>query len=203
MKKASRPSKRKEQGGQPSETCRGTTRSGKKAPIFWDSDGVNGGKSSLRVVLEWMTNPANYDKWRGSDRTSGKTKEALLTDIVDRLKAVGIEHRDSAGVREKINTLEKQFREAEDLRLGTRADITDEKDLRSALLKRSPHYYYLHDVMLDRPSARAKFTSDDQDLAAKEAVRSASASVLQKGEKRSLAIDAASETKKKTQGRRC
>ncbi|KAG7385970.1 hypothetical protein PHYBOEH_008854 [Phytophthora boehmeriae] len=146
-------------------------------------------------VLEWMTNPSNYDRWRGSDRTSGKTKEALLTEIVDRLVAVGIKHRDSTGVREKINTLEKQFREAEDFRLGTGAGITDEKDLRSALLKRSPHYYDLHDVMVDRPSARAKFTSDDQDTAEEE-VRSASLSVLQKGEKRPLAIDAASSTKK-------
>ncbi|POM78164.1 Hypothetical protein PHPALM_4338 [Phytophthora palmivora] len=148
------------------------------------------------VVLEWMTNPANYDKWRGSDRTSGKTKEALLTEIVDRLEAVGIKHRDSSGVREKINTLEKQFHEAEDFRLGTGAGITDEKDLRSVLLKRSPHYYDLHDVMLNKPSARAKFTSDDQDAAAEEEVRSASLSVLQKGEKRPLVIDAESGTKK-------
>ncbi|OWZ21183.1 hypothetical protein PHMEG_0004300 [Phytophthora megakarya] len=61
------------------------TRSGKKPPIFWASDGVNWGKSSLRVVLEWMTNPANFDKWPGSDHTSGKTKETLLTEIVGRL----------------------------------------------------------------------------------------------------------------------
>ncbi|KAE8966578.1 hypothetical protein PR003_g29430 [Phytophthora rubi] len=63
------------------EVARGTTRAGKKAPIFWDSDGVDGGKSSLRVVLDWMTNPANYDKWRGSDRHNGNTKEALLKQI--------------------------------------------------------------------------------------------------------------------------
>ncbi|KAG1706284.1 hypothetical protein DVH05_001432 [Phytophthora capsici] len=106
--KVTRSSKAKKREGQVPEQVdqsgRGMTRSGKKAPIFWDSDGVDGGKSSLRVVLEWMTNPANYNKWRGSDRTSGKMKEALLAEIVAQLKAVGIEHRDSPGVREKINT---------------------------------------------------------------------------------------------------
>ncbi|KAF4034994.1 hypothetical protein GN244_ATG13010 [Phytophthora infestans] len=171
------------------------TRSGKKAPIFWDSDGVDGGKSSLRVVLEWMTNPANYNKWRGSDRTSGKTKEALLAEIVAQLKAVGIEHRDSPGVRENINSLEKQWRQAEDFRLATVAGITDGKSLRDALLKRCPHYDDLHDVMMDRPSARTKVTFDDQDAAEGELL-STCLSVLQKGEKRPLAIDADSSTKK-------
>eukprot|EP00644_Phytophthora_capsici_P000492 jgi/Phyca11/100404/e_gw1.4.1211.1 len=150
--KVTRPSKAKKREGQVPEQVdqsgRGITRSGKKAPIFWDSDGVDGGKSSLRVVLEWMTNPANYNKWRGSDRTSGKTKEALLPEIVAQLKAVCIEHRDSPGVREKINSLEKQWRQAEDFRLATGAGITDEKSLRDALLKRCPYYYDLHDVMM-------------------------------------------------------
>ncbi|KAF4044624.1 hypothetical protein GN244_ATG03030 [Phytophthora infestans] len=121
-----------------------------------------------------MTNPANYNKWRGSDRTSGKTKEALLAEIVAQLKAVGIEHRDSPGVREKINSLEKQWRQAEDFRLPTGAGITDEKSLRDALLKRCPHYYDLHDVIMDRPSARAKVTSDDQDAAEEELLSLAS-----------------------------
>ncbi|KAG3081906.1 hypothetical protein PC116_g13606 [Phytophthora cactorum] len=74
----------------------------------------------VRVVLDWMTNPSNYN---------GKNKEALLNQIVQQLLSVGIEHRDSAGVLEKINTLEKQFRMAEDFLAGTGAGITDEKDL--------------------------------------------------------------------------
>ncbi|KAG1704836.1 hypothetical protein DVH05_004864 [Phytophthora capsici] len=84
--KVTRPSKAKKREGQVPEQVdqsgRGMTRSEKKAPIFWDSDGVD-----------------------GCDRTSGKTKEALLAEIVAQLKAVGIEHRDSPGVREKINPI--------------------------------------------------------------------------------------------------
>ncbi|OWY97172.1 hypothetical protein PHMEG_00032362 [Phytophthora megakarya] len=75
---------------------RATTRTGKKAPIFWDSDGVNGGKTSLRVILDWMSDQANYDKWRGSDRNSGKTKEALLGEILEQLEKAHIKHRDRA-----------------------------------------------------------------------------------------------------------
>ncbi|KAF4133542.1 hypothetical protein GN958_ATG17266 [Phytophthora infestans] len=60
------------------ELVRETTRAGKSTPTFWDPDGVDGGKSFLRVVLDWLSDPSNYDKWRGSDRTNGQTKEALL-----------------------------------------------------------------------------------------------------------------------------
>lgn len=50
----------------------------KRKPIFRDRDGVNDGKSSLQVVLEWLSTETSYNKWRGSDRNSGNTKEALL-----------------------------------------------------------------------------------------------------------------------------
>ncbi|KAF1785259.1 hypothetical protein GQ600_9470 [Phytophthora cactorum] len=52
--------------GEPSvATKAGTTRNGKKAPIFWDSD-VSTEEVFSSVVLDWMTNPSNYN---------GKTKK--------------------------------------------------------------------------------------------------------------------------------
>ncbi|EEY58250.1 uncharacterized protein PITG_00889 [Phytophthora infestans T30-4] len=93
-----------------SEVVCGTTRAGKKTPIFWDSDGVDGGKFDFRVVLDSLSDPSNYAKWRGSDRTHAQMNEALLNQIAHRLEAADITHRDSAGACEKINTLEKQCR---------------------------------------------------------------------------------------------
>ncbi|EGZ16231.1 hypothetical protein PHYSODRAFT_506826, partial [Phytophthora sojae] len=128
------------------KTCR-TTRAGKKSPIFWDSDGVGGGKSSLRVVLDWFTNPTNYGSWCGSDRSNGNTKEALLNVIMQRLEAAGIKHRNNAGVREKINNLEKQYREAEHYLTSAEARDADETSRQAAVLSRCPHYDELHKVM--------------------------------------------------------
>ncbi|OWZ23376.1 hypothetical protein PHMEG_0001746 [Phytophthora megakarya] len=76
-----------------------------------------------------MSDQANYAKWRGSDRNSGKTKEALLGEILEQLEKTHIKHRDRAGVREKISSIEKQYREAEDFLKGTGAGITNERDL--------------------------------------------------------------------------
>ncbi|KAI9980490.1 hypothetical protein PInf_030122 [Phytophthora infestans] len=45
--------------------------SGKKPNMYWDKDGVDGGKSSLDVLLDWMTIDTNYNRWHGADRTSG------------------------------------------------------------------------------------------------------------------------------------
>ncbi|KAF4029140.1 hypothetical protein GN244_ATG19190 [Phytophthora infestans] len=51
--------------------------SGKKPNMYWDKDGVDGGKSSLDVLLDWMTIDTNYNRWHGADRTThGKETSA-------------------------------------------------------------------------------------------------------------------------------
>ncbi|KAG7393146.1 hypothetical protein PHYPSEUDO_012482 [Phytophthora pseudosyringae] len=85
----------------------------KKKSIFWDKDGVDGGKSSVDVVIDWMTTEANYNRWRGSDHNNGNTKEALLKESVAALKSVGIEHRSPAQIREKIGNIEEKYHVAE------------------------------------------------------------------------------------------
>ncbi|EGZ10899.1 hypothetical protein PHYSODRAFT_317903 [Phytophthora sojae] len=146
------------------------TRPGKKAPIFWDSEGVDGGKSSLRV--------------RGSDRNNGNTKKALLKQMAAGIKIV---IAPAILCREKINTLEKQYREAQDFLAATGAGITDEKDLRAIVQKRCPYYYELHDVMINRPSSRPKITSDDLDAEAT-AEHGEGGAIVQQGVSRPLPL---------------
>ncbi|ETL81575.1 hypothetical protein L917_18111 [Phytophthora nicotianae] len=140
---------------------RSKNRSGKKKSVFWDKDAVIEGKTSIRLVLNWLTTQGNYDKWRGSDRTNGKTKEALLKEIVADLHKAKLLHRDTAGVREKINQLETGFRKVEDFLACTGQGITNETSLRAEILRRCAYYYELKDVMTDRPSARPEMTSDE------------------------------------------
>ncbi|EEY69718.1 uncharacterized protein PITG_06197 [Phytophthora infestans T30-4] len=106
----------------------------KRKPTFWDRDGVNDGKSSLQVVLDWLSTETNYNKWRGSDRNSGSTKEALLKEIAAELSAA----QNGAG-------------------------ITSESTLRGEILKRCSYYYQITAVFEARPSARPRVTSDDID----------------------------------------
>ncbi|KAG7386144.1 hypothetical protein PHYPSEUDO_000576 [Phytophthora pseudosyringae] len=159
----------------------------KKKPIFWDRDSVNEGKSSLQVVLDWLSTETNYNKWRGSDRNNGNTKEALLKEIVAELKAEVITHSTTGEVREKINTIEKQFREAVDFQAQTGSGITSESTLRGEILKRCPYYYKLADVFESRPSIRPRVTSDDIDD--EEEAVGRSSIIAQRAEKRQLALD--------------
>ncbi|KAF4146528.1 hypothetical protein GN958_ATG04301 [Phytophthora infestans] len=128
----------------------------KRKPIFRDRDGVNDGKSSLQVVLEWLSTETSYNKWRGN-------------------------------VREKINTIEKQFQEALDFQAQAGAGITSESTLSGEILKRCPYYYQLTAVFEARPSARPRVTSDDiGDSADASDIGSA---IVQRTEKRPLALD--------------
>ncbi|KAE9281908.1 hypothetical protein PF008_g27768 [Phytophthora fragariae] len=159
----------------------------KKKPIFWDRDAVKEGKSSLQVVFDWLSTEMNYNKWRGSDRINENTKEALLKAIVSELKAVGIVHRTTGDIREKISAIERQFREAVDFQVQTGSGITTEATLRGEILKRCPYYYKLADVFDSSPSARPSITSDGIDEEDEEA--SSSNAIVQRSEKRPLAFD--------------
>ncbi|KAE8888947.1 hypothetical protein PF005_g8333 [Phytophthora fragariae] len=164
----------------------GKTMRSKKKPIFWDRDAVKEGKSSLQVVFDWLSTEMNYNKWRVSDRNNGSTKESLLKEIVSELKAVGIEHRTTGDVREKISAIERQFREAVDFQAQTGSGITTEATLRCEILECCPYYYKLADVFDSRPSARPSITSDGIDEGEE---ASSSNAIVQRGEKRPLAFD--------------
>ncbi|KAI9983683.1 hypothetical protein PInf_007750 [Phytophthora infestans] len=55
----------------------------KRKPTFWDRDGVNDGKSSLQVVLDWLSTETNYNKWRGNAREIINTIEKQFREAVD------------------------------------------------------------------------------------------------------------------------
>ncbi|ETK75989.1 hypothetical protein L915_17499 [Phytophthora nicotianae] len=121
--------------------------------ILWDRDGVKGGPSSMKVLLDWLTAEGNYAMWKGGDSSTGPTKEALCGVIIDKLKDVGITHRKSADVRDKIRYLEKQYRRAIDWLATTGQGTTDDASIRSAILQLCPCYYQLARVMADNPAS--------------------------------------------------
>ncbi|KAF4127575.1 hypothetical protein GN958_ATG23231 [Phytophthora infestans] len=90
-------------------------------------------------------------------------------------------------MREKNNTIEKQFREAIDFLAQTVSGITSESTLRGKSLKCCPYFYKLVDVFESRPSARPRVTSDSIDD--EENNIAPPSVIIQRGKKRPLALD--------------
>jgi hypothetical protein len=66
----------------------------------------------MDVLLDWITIGTNYARWKGD--SEGETKESLCGEIVGRMKAVGIHHRDNSHIRGKISELQVTYNKARD-----------------------------------------------------------------------------------------
>jgi hypothetical protein len=50
----------------------------KRKRILLEKDSCStGSKSSMQILLEWVTTEGNYSRWKGGDKHSGKTKESM------------------------------------------------------------------------------------------------------------------------------
>ncbi|KAH9444239.1 hypothetical protein Pst134EA_032467 [Puccinia striiformis f. sp. tritici] len=67
---------------------------------LWDRDGVNGGPSSIEIILRWITTGKKLPKWRG-DKEEGKSKVRLLTEINKLMNKWESSHREAKGIRQK------------------------------------------------------------------------------------------------------
>ncbi|RLN98977.1 hypothetical protein BBJ28_00000954 [Nothophytophthora sp. Chile5] len=72
--------------------------------LKWDNDGGKPGMaSSLDVLLEWLTAPGNYLRWRKESRGE------LCREIMARFLERGINFRQPPGIRNEIRHLEAQY----------------------------------------------------------------------------------------------
>lgn len=82
----------------------------KKPYKSWLKDGVNGGPSSMQIVVQWLS--ANYaTKWR-DDSDNRLPKKMLLQEILNQMQQAGIHHRLAKDVASKISTLQSNYRTA-------------------------------------------------------------------------------------------
>ncbi|KAF1336336.1 hypothetical protein FI667_g133, partial [Globisporangium splendens] len=82
----------------------------KKQRILWDSDAATrDGKTSIGILLEWLTTPGNYDRWKDGKSQFGETREALCSQIKAEMKKHGILHRENANIRTQISELERAY----------------------------------------------------------------------------------------------
>ncbi|EGZ20910.1 hypothetical protein PHYSODRAFT_497127, partial [Phytophthora sojae] len=74
----------------------------------WDADGVDGGPSSMEVLLEWLSTSRNAARWRRSAGKADGSRAEMTHEIYDMLRSYDIDHRTPCSVRSRLWTLERQ-----------------------------------------------------------------------------------------------
>jgi hypothetical protein len=124
-----------------------------RAKHSWKIDGVNGGPSSNDIILDWICNPSNYERWQGARHGRGQNRESLCGEVVDKMKKNGIHWRTNRDIRTKIRELEFSFWEAHRWVQETGKQIQEvkgelgEKDIQSYLSKKCPYFERLAPIL--------------------------------------------------------
>lgn len=90
----------------------------KKPYKSWVKDGVNGGPSSMDILVGWLADRSNYQRWRSgnavveTDHQQRIPKKILLEEILTKMRQAGIHHRLPKDVASKISTLQSNYRAA-------------------------------------------------------------------------------------------
>ncbi|KAI8643061.1 hypothetical protein BD408DRAFT_415525 [Parasitella parasitica] len=125
------------------------TSKGKKPYKSWLKDGVNGGPSSMDVLVNWLSKKANYAKWKGDD-CERIPKKSLLESIIEQMREVGIYHRLAKDVASKISTLQSNYRLAREWKEVDGKKLLEtgatEESIHEELLKRFPYWDALNEV---------------------------------------------------------
>ncbi|EEY56997.1 uncharacterized protein PITG_10548 [Phytophthora infestans T30-4] len=130
--------------------------------VMWHNDGPAEDVSSLTVLIDWMTDGDNYERYRGGDAQSGENKTALAQKISRLISQKGIKTvRTAKDITNKIASLESSYRSVVDFLHGSGQGITDETSLRDKILQICPEYYELHDTMNSRVGTRAQLLNTD------------------------------------------
>ena len=99
----------------------------KRAPVqSWRNLKNQDGKSSLDLIVEWLTVEGNFNRWRSSETS----KRDVAEEIAGFLKDNGFPNQDWKGVKQQITGLEKKFREALQWQEQTGQGIMDEAETR-------------------------------------------------------------------------
>ncbi|RHY73816.1 hypothetical protein DYB30_013219 [Aphanomyces astaci] len=128
--------------------------------ILWTKDVVGDGKSSIDVVIAWMSVETNYLSWKGGGKHGGATKASLALEVFARLSTQGIHHRTTKDVVQKIGDIERAYRSACDWLANTGQGVEDEDSIQKEVKRMYPYYYTLNDVMRDRASTNPLVTSE-------------------------------------------
>lgn len=114
----------------------------------WGSDHVNG-KSSLDLLIVWLTTADNYARWKAARPKSPMSKESLCSEIGAMMKKHGIYHRKNIDIRKKVWSVEESFAVANQLLIARDIEDLDDCDpvLSAKVLRHCPQYEQLAPFM--------------------------------------------------------
>jgi hypothetical protein len=132
--------------------------------LYWHNDGKDGPEdphTSERILIDWMTTPGNYSRYRGKNN-AGKTKLQIAQELIDLFVLHGVRaKRNAKQVLSKITMLEDKFKTVHDWTQATGAGMEGTGGYEDYIKSRCPFYYDLLPIMQDRASAKPKYTSED------------------------------------------
>ncbi|EFP86500.2 uncharacterized protein PGTG_12456 [Puccinia graminis f. sp. tritici CRL 75-36-700-3] len=89
------------------------TRSAVARGRSWYLDAVNGGPTSMDILVTWLSTPGNYDRWL-STPIPGPHREDFCTEIVEIMQQHGIHHRNAMGINNRILVIRRSYNSARD-----------------------------------------------------------------------------------------
>lgn len=116
-------------------------------------------------MLDWLLTPGNYtNKWKGK-ANNGVSKIQTAATIARMMNDVGVKvKRDGKQVLNKIQHLERQFRDAYDFcntETGQGLEENDPEGFDGAVSRICQYYFDLLEIFGDRACAQPKITSND------------------------------------------
>lgn len=138
----------------------------------WECDGKRGADdphTSMKILLDWWMEEGNYARFCGK-KNDGLRKIQFCANLATKISSETTVTRDSKSVLNKIQHIERSFKEAHTFAESETGAGIKEKDgeanFQDLVKKKCPFYYDIYDVMIDRASTRAKTTNyelDDDD----------------------------------------
>ncbi|KAG7393338.1 hypothetical protein PHYPSEUDO_009542 [Phytophthora pseudosyringae] len=81
--------------------------------VRWNSDGIDGGPSSIDVLLQWLSTAGNTARWLEPALAMDGRRTELYNEVCDLLEDNGITHRNPHSVQKKLSRMLDQFGAAE------------------------------------------------------------------------------------------
>jgi hypothetical protein len=139
----------------------------------WDSDGLGGPddpKTSVSILLDWWMTEGNYNKFCGKNN-QGLKKIQFANQLAEIMTRETKSKRDGKNVLNKIQHIEKTFKEAHNFATSETGAGLQERDVGSfkdAVMKKCPYYDHILEIMSDRASSKPKATSYEGDDASEQ-----------------------------------
>eukprot|EP00980_Cylindrotheca_fusiformis_P022064 scaffold8960_cov91-Cylindrotheca_fusiformis.AAC.4 len=133
----------------------------------WDNDQKeDDGRTSMKILLDWWMTEGNYAKFCGK-HNDGTKKTAYCASLAETMTRETLSKRDAKNVSNKIQHIERKWREAHNFATSETGAGIQARDgvssFQEIVKKKCPYYYDLLEIMGDRASSQPQCTNYDDD----------------------------------------